>query len=143
MAIATINPTTGETVKTSEPLSADALEEKVARAAAAFEEYRLTSVEERVGWLNAAADALEADVDAVAELMTTEMGKTLAAAKAEATKCVTALRYYAQHGPAYLEPEEKDAAAVKAERAYVTYQPLGVVLAIMPWNSPLWQADRK
>src|SRR4051795_10412755 len=142
MAIATINPTTGETLKTYEPLSDDALEEKITRAATAFQSYRLTSVEERVGWLTAAADALEADVDSIAELMTTEMGKTLASAKAEATKCVAALRYYAEHGPAFLEPEEKDAAAVKAERAYVTYQPLGVVLAIMPWNFPLWQAMR-
>jgi succinate-semialdehyde dehydrogenase / glutarate-semialdehyde dehydrogenase len=142
MAIATINPTTGETVKTYEPLSEEALEEKIARAATAFQSYRLTSAEQRVGWLSAAADALEADVDAVAELMTTEMGKTLAAAKAEATKCVAALRYYVEHGPAFLEPEEKDAAAVKAERAYVAYQPLGVVLAIMPWNFPLWQAMR-
>jgi succinate-semialdehyde dehydrogenase/glutarate-semialdehyde dehydrogenase len=142
MAIATINPTTGETVKTYEPLSDEALEEKIARAAAAFRSYRLTSVEQRVGWLTAAADALEADVDAVAELMTTEMGKTLASAKAEATKCVTGLRYYAEHGPAFLEPVEEDAAAVKAERAYVVHQPLGVVLAIMPWNFPLWQAMR-
>jgi succinate-semialdehyde dehydrogenase / glutarate-semialdehyde dehydrogenase len=142
MAIATINPTTGETVKTYEALSDEALEEKITRAYTAFRSYRLTSAEQRVGWLRAAADALEADVDAVAELMTTEMGKTLASAKAEATKCVTALRYYAEHGPAFLEPEEEDAAAVKAERAYVTYQPLGVVLAIMPWNFPLWQAMR-
>ncbi len=142
MAIATINPTTGETVKTYEPLSDEALEDRIARAAAAFSTYRRTTVEQRVGWLTAAADALEADVDAVAELMTTEMGKPLAAAKAEATKCVTALRYYAEHGPAFLEPEEKDAAAVKAQRAYVTYQPLGVVLAVMPWNFPLWQAMR-
>ena len=142
MAIATINPATGETLKTYEPLSDDALEERIARAAAAFDGYRRTTVEQRVGWLNAAADALEADVDAVAELMTTEMGKTLAAAKAEATKCVGALRYYAEHGPAFLEPEQKDAAAVKATDAYVTYQPLGVVLAIMPWNFPLWQAMR-
>src|SRR3712207_6591482 len=74
--------------------------------------------------------------------MTTEMGKTLAAAKAEATKCVTALRYYAEHGPAFLQPEKKDAGAVGAVEAYVTYQPLGVVLAIMPWNFPLWQAMR-
>ncbi|WP_222264191.1 NADP-dependent succinic semialdehyde dehydrogenase [Modestobacter marinus] len=142
MAIATINPTTGATVKTYEPLSDEALEEKIARAAAAFGSYRLTSAEQRAGWLTAAADALEADVHSVAELMTTEMGKTLASAKAEASKCVTALRYYAQHGPAFLEPEERDAGAVKAERAYVTHQPLGVVLAIMPWNFPLWQAMR-
>jgi succinate-semialdehyde dehydrogenase / glutarate-semialdehyde dehydrogenase len=142
MAIATINPTTGETLKTYEPLSDQALEEKLARAAAAYESYRLTPVEERVGWLRAAADALEADVDSIAELMTTEMGKTLVSAKAEATKCVTALRYYADHGPAMLEPEPKDADAVGAAEAYVTYQPLGVVLAIMPWNFPLWQAMR-
>jgi succinate-semialdehyde dehydrogenase/glutarate-semialdehyde dehydrogenase len=142
MAIATINPTTGETLKTYEPLSDDALEEKIARAAAAYESYRLTSVEDRVGWLRAAADALEADVDSIAELMTTEMGKTLASAKAEASKCVTALRYYADNGPAFLEPERKDAGAVGAVDAYVTYQPLGVVLAIMPWNFPLWQAMR-
>jgi succinate-semialdehyde dehydrogenase / glutarate-semialdehyde dehydrogenase len=142
MAIATINPTTGETLKSYEPLSDAALEEKIARAATAFASYRLTSVEERVGWLRAAADALEADVDSVAELMTTEMGKTVASARAEATKCVTALRFYADHGPAYLQPERKDAGAVGAVDAYVTYQPLGIVLAIMPWNFPLWQAMR-
>lgn len=142
MAIATISPTTGETLKTYEPLTGEALEEKIARAAAAFEQYRLTTVEQRAGWLRAAADVLDADVDSVAELMTTEMGKTLAAAKAEAGKCAKALRYYAEHGPAFLEPERKDADAVGAQEAYVAYQPLGVVLAIMPWNFPLWQAMR-
>jgi succinate-semialdehyde dehydrogenase/glutarate-semialdehyde dehydrogenase len=142
MAIATINPTTGETLKTYEPLSDQALEDKVGRAAAAFAAYRLTPVQDRVRWLRSAADVLEGDTDSVAELMTTEMGKTLASAKAEATKCVTALRYYAEHGPSFLEPERKDAAAVGAVDAYVTYQPLGVVLAIMPWNFPLWQAMR-
>jgi succinate-semialdehyde dehydrogenase/glutarate-semialdehyde dehydrogenase len=142
MAIATTNPTTGETLKTYEPLSDDALEEKIARAAAAWASYRLTSVEQRAGWLRAAADVLDGDTAAVAELMTTEMGKTLASAKAEVGKCATALRYYAEHGPAFLEPEPKDADAVGAQQAYVTYQPLGVVLAIMPWNFPLWQAMR-
>ena len=142
MAIATINPTTGETLKTYEPLADEALEEKIARAAAAWSSYRLTPVEDRVGWLRSAADVLEGDTDAVAELMTTEMGKTLASAKAEVGKCVKALRYYAEHGPSYLEPEPKDAAAVAAQEAYVTWQPLGVVLAIMPWNFPLWQAMR-
>jgi succinate-semialdehyde dehydrogenase/glutarate-semialdehyde dehydrogenase len=142
MAIATINPTTGETLKTYEPLTDQALEEKIARAAAAWGSYRLTPVEDRVGWLRSAADVLEGDTDAVAELMTTEMGKTLASAKAEVGKCVKALRYYAEHGPSFLEPEPKDAAAVAAQEAYVTWQPLGVVLAIMPWNFPLWQAMR-
>lgn len=142
MAIATINPTTGETLKTYEPLSDDALEEKIGRAAAAYRSYRRTSVEDRVRWLRAAADVLDADTDGVAELMTTEMGKTLSSAKAEVGKCAKALRWYAEHGPALLEPEPKDAEAVGAQQAYVSWQPLGVVLAVMPWNFPLWQAMR-
>ncbi|MCU1615091.1 MAG: gabD, partial [Frankiales bacterium] len=142
MAIATINPATGETLKTYEPLSDEALEDRIARAARAWQSYRLTPVEDRVGWLRAAADVLDGDADTVAELMTTEMGKTLASAEAEVAKCAKALRYYAEHGPAFLEPEPKDAGAVGATEAYVVYQPLGVVLAIMPWNVPLWQAMR-
>jgi succinate-semialdehyde dehydrogenase/glutarate-semialdehyde dehydrogenase len=142
MAIATINPATGETLTTFEPLSDDALEEKLARAATAWASYRRTSPQQRAGWLRAAADVLDADTDAIAELMTTEMGKTLAAARAETGKCATALRWYADHGPALLEPEPKDADAVGATDAYVVHQPIGVVLAIMPWNFPLWQAMR-
>jgi succinate-semialdehyde dehydrogenase/glutarate-semialdehyde dehydrogenase len=142
MTIATINPATGETLKTFEPLSDAALEEKLARAATAWASYRLTSPQERAGWLRAAADVLDAEGDAIAELMTTEMGKTLAAAKAETGKCATGLRWYAEHGPAMLEPERKDAEAVGATDAYVVHQPIGVVLAIMPWNFPLWQAMR-
>src|SRR3954453_10360107 len=142
MAIATINPATGETPKTYEPLTDEALEERIARAARAWQSYRLTSVEDRVGWLRAAADVLDADTDQVAELMVTEMGKTLAAAKAEVGKCAKALRFYADEGPGYLEPVRDDAKAVGAEDAYVVYQPIGVVLAIMPWNFPLWQAMR-
>src|SRR5215207_1208572 len=142
MAIATINPATGETLKTYEPLSDDALEEKIARAAAAWAGYRLTTADQRAGWLNAAADVLDGDAGTVAELMTTEMGKTLASAKAEVAKCAKALRWYAEHGPAMLRPEKKDAEAVKAQDAYVVHQPMGVVLAIMPWNFPLWQAMR-
>jgi succinate-semialdehyde dehydrogenase / glutarate-semialdehyde dehydrogenase len=142
MAIATINPATGETLKTYEPITDEVLEEKIARAAAAWESYRRTSPEERAGWLRAAADVLDGDADVIAELMTTEMGKTLAAAKAEAAKCATGLRWYADHGPALLERDRRDAGAVGAVDAYVEYQPIGVVLAIMPWNFPLWQAMR-
>src|SRR5918997_4691410 len=142
MAIATVNPATGETLKTYEPLTDEALEEKLARAAEAWTSYRLTSPADRAGWLRAAADVLDGDADAVAELMVTEMGKTLAAAKAEVAKCGKALRWYAEHGPAMLEPEPKDADAVGAQQAYVVHQPIGVVLAIMPWNFPLWQAMR-
>src|SRR4051794_16132893 len=142
MAIATVNPATGETLKTYEPLSDEALEDRIGRAAAAFASYRRTSVEQRVGWLRSAADVLDGDAGTVAELMVTEMGKTLAAAKAEVAKCAKALRYYADHGPTFLERRPAEADAVGAVEAYVEYQPLGVVLAIMPWNFPLWQAMR-
>ena len=142
MAIATINPATGETVQTFDSLTPGELEDKLARAAAAARTYRLTSVEDRTGWLRAAADVLDREADEVARLMTLEMGKTLVAAKAEAAKCARALRHYAEHGPAFLQPRPADAEAVGATQAYVTYQPIGVVLAIMPWNFPLWQAMR-
>jgi len=142
MPIATINPATGETLKTYEALSDEALEERLARAAAAWASYRLTTPQQRVGWLRAAADVLDEDTDAVAELMVTEMGKTLAAAKAEVGKCAKGLRWYAEHGPALLEPQPYDADAVGAQQAYVVHQPIGVVLAVMPWNFPLWQAMR-
>jgi succinate-semialdehyde dehydrogenase/glutarate-semialdehyde dehydrogenase len=142
MAIATVNPVTGETLKAFDPLSDEAVEERIARAATAWESYRRTTAEERAGWLRSAADVLEAGTDDVAALMTTEMGKTLASAAAEVGKCVKGLRWYAEHGPSFLEPQPRDAGAVGAEEAYVVHQPIGVVLAIMPWNFPLWQAMR-
>ena len=142
MAIATINPATGETLKTFEPLSEAAVEEKIARAHRAWGDYRRTTPEQRVGWLEAAARILDDSVDEVAALITTEMGKTVASAKAEVTKCAKALRWFAEHGPGLLEPVPHDAGAVGAERAFVVHQPIGVVLAIMPWNFPLWQAMR-
>lgn len=142
MAIATINPATGETLKTFEPLSADELEATLARAAGAWAEYRLTAPEQRAGWLAAAADVLDAEADDVAALMVTEMGKTLTAARAEVAKCATGLRWYAEHGPELLRPRAYDAEAVGATQAYVVHQPIGPVLAVMPWNFPLWQAMR-
>ena len=142
MGIATINPATGELVKSFDPLTDEQLEDKLARAARAFRDYRLTGVDERAGWLRAAADVLDKDGDHIAEVMTLEMGKTLVAAKAEAAKCAKALRYFAEHGPAFLADAPADADAVGAERAFVSYQPIGAVLAIMPWNFPLWQAMR-
>ncbi len=142
MAIATTDPTTGEVVKTFEPLSAAELDERLERAAAAFRSYRRTSLEQRSGWLRAAADLLEQQSQATAELMTLEMGKTVKAAKAEITKCAAACRFYAEHGPTMLADTEVDAGVVKASRAYVRWQPLGPVLAVMPWNFPLWQAMR-
>ncbi|MBW3648080.1 MAG: NADP-dependent succinic semialdehyde dehydrogenase [Actinobacteria bacterium] len=142
MPIATTNPATGQVLRTFDPLTAAELDDRVARAAAAFGSYRRTSYEQRAGWMRAAADLLDAEAQATAELMTLEMGKTLKAAKAEIGKCAAGCRYYAEHAASMLADEPVDAAAVKASRAYVRWQPLGPVLAVMPWNFPLWQAMR-
>lgn len=142
MAITTTNPATGEVLKRFDPMSAEEVQERLARAAAGFETLRRTSFAQRSAWLNAAAQILEDERDQTAALMTTEMGKTLASAKAEVAKCATACRYYAEHAESFLVDEPADAAAVKATRAYAIYRPIGPVLAIMPWNFPLWQAMR-
>ena len=142
MAIATINPATGETVKTYDEMSEADVERCLAAAAAVHESYRLTSFAERAGWMRNAASILDTEQDQIAAMMTTEMGKTLAAAKQEVAKCATACRYYAEHAEQFLADEPADASGVGATDAYVSYQPLGPVLAIMPWNFPLWQAMR-
>src|SRR3954469_23029295 len=142
MAIATVNPATGEVLKTFDPMSDDQIEARLAAAVSGFEALRRTSFADRAGWMRAAADLLDAETDRVATMMTTEMGKTLKAARAEVAKCATACRYYADHSERFLADEPADASAVKALRAYARYQPLGPVLAVMPWNFPLWQAMR-
>ncbi len=142
MAIATVSPVTGELLKSFEPHSAAEVDARLAKGADAFAALRETSFDQRAGWARAAADLLDAERDRVGALMTTEMGKTLAAATAEVGKCATALRYYASHAARFLADEPRDAAAVKARRAYVRYQAIGPVLAIMPWNFPLWQVVR-
>ncbi len=142
MAIATVNPATGETLKTFQALTDAELTDRLERAQTAYRSYRLTSYAERAGWLRATADLLDAEVDAIATLMTTEMGKTLTSAKAEVAKCAAGCRYYAEHAERLLADEPVDGAAVKAKRAYARYQPIGPVLAVMPWNFPLWQAMR-
>ncbi len=142
MAIATINPATGATLKTYDEMSEAQLERSLAAAAAAAADYRLTSFDARTGWMRRAAGILDDEREQIAAMMTTEMGKTLAAARQEVAKCAAACRYYADHAAEFLADEPSGAEAVGAERAYVTYQPLGPVLAIMPWNFPLWQAMR-
>jgi succinate-semialdehyde dehydrogenase / glutarate-semialdehyde dehydrogenase len=142
MAIATINPTTGETLKTFEPLSEQELDERLALAAAEFTTYRTTDFKQRTAWMQSAADLLESEQEQVARMMTTEMGKTLVEARSEVAKCVKGMRFYADHAEAFLADEPADASAVGARRAYARYQPLGPVLAVMPWNFPLWQAMR-
>jgi len=142
MAIATVSPVTGEVLTSFDELTPEELEDKLARAAAAAASYRLTSVEQRAGWLDRAADHLEKEADSVSRLITTEMGKTYRAAHEEVAKCVRGLRFYAAEGPAFLRALPGDGARVGAKQTYVTYQPIGVVLAVMPWNLPLWQAMR-
>ncbi len=142
MAIATTDPRTGEVLKTFEALSDAEIEDRLARAHAAAQTYRLTTFEQRAGWLRAAADVLDRRKDETAELMTLEMGKTKASSAAEVGKCAAGLRYYADNGAAFMADEPVDPSQVGATTAYARYLPIGVVLAIMPWNFPLWQAMR-
>jgi succinate-semialdehyde dehydrogenase / glutarate-semialdehyde dehydrogenase len=142
MAIATVNPATGETIKAFDPLSVEELDAKIARADDAFESYRLTTFAQRAEWMRAAADILDKEADAIAAVMTMEMGKTLTAAKAEAQKCAKACRFYAEHAEEFLADEPADSGAVGAKKAFTRYLPIGPVLAVMPWNFPLWQAMR-
>ena len=142
MAIATTDPRTGEVLRTFDELTDEQVEDRLARAAAAASTYRLTDHGKRAGWLRTAADLLEKRTDEVAELMTLEMGKTKKASAAEIGKCVKVLRYYADEAATLLADEPADAASVNASKAYTRWLPLGVVLAIMPWNFPLWQAMR-
>ncbi|MFF8846576.1 NADP-dependent succinic semialdehyde dehydrogenase [Streptomyces sp. NPDC015127] len=145
MPIATVNPATGETLQTFDPFGADEIERRIQLASDAFARHRTTSFAERAGLLNRAADLLEGDQQDIARTMTTEMGKPLAAARAEAAKCAKAMRWYAARAEGLLadeHPPEADVTDSGAARATVRYRPLGVVLAVMPWNFPLWQVVR-
>ncbi len=136
--IASINPATGETLRTFEPLTESQIEDKLARADRAFREYRRTSLADRVRWLHVAAEILESEKRALGRIMTLEMGKPIVAARAEAAKCALACRYYAEHGARLLADEPVD----RAGRSFIRYQPIGPVLAVMPWNFPFWQVFR-
>ncbi len=139
MAIASINPATGETLRTFEPLSEGQIDEKLDRAQAAFHEFRRTPIAERAPKMARAAEILEAEKDHFGRLMTTEMGKPLKAAVEEAVKCAWACRYYAENAERFLADEEIQ---TNATRSYIHYQPIGPVLAVMPWNFPFWQVFR-
>ncbi|MEW1688661.1 NADP-dependent succinic semialdehyde dehydrogenase [Streptomyces sp. NPDC091265] len=145
MPIATVNPANGETLRTFDALGADEIERRLAAADAAFREYRTTGFGERSRLLNRAADLLDEDQKDIARTMTLEMGKPVKAARAEAAKCAKAMRWYAAHAEGLLADEHPAPADVEdsgASRAYVHYRPLGTVLAVMPWNFPLWQVVR-
>ncbi|WNI26466.1 NADP-dependent succinic semialdehyde dehydrogenase [Streptomyces sp. ITFR-16] len=145
MPIATVNPANGETLRTFDALDADGIERRLAAADAAFRQYRTTGFAERARLLNRAADLLDEDQEDIARTMTLEMGKPLKASRAEAAKCAKAMRWYAANAEELLRDEHPAPADVKdsgASRAYVRYRPLGSVLAVMPWNFPLWQVVR-
>jgi succinate-semialdehyde dehydrogenase / glutarate-semialdehyde dehydrogenase len=139
MAIATVNPATGEVLKTFEPLSNAQIETKLQLAAETFPHFRKLSFAARAAMMNKAAEILERDKEDLGRLMTLEMGKTFRSAVDEAVKCAWACRYYAENAASYLADEE---VSTNARRSYVKYQAVGVVLAIMPWNFPFWQVFR-
>lgn len=135
----TVNPATGETLRTFDEVGDAELDARIANAAAAAAAYRYTSFAERAVHMLRAAQILEKEKRGFGELMTLEMGKPITAGVAEAEKCAWVCRYYAEHAETHLHDED---VATDAARSFVTYQPLGVVLAIMPWNFPFWQVFR-
>lgn len=139
MAIASTNPATGEVVKTFEPHSDAEVDLAIAAAVVAHETLRDWSLAQRAAQMHSLGDLIEAEADALAEIMTLEMGKPLTQAKGEALKCATCCHFYADHAATFLADEIVETGASKSYRAY---QPLGVVLAVMPWNYPLWQVIR-
>jgi succinate-semialdehyde dehydrogenase / glutarate-semialdehyde dehydrogenase len=139
MAIATINPATAELVKSFEPLSQAQVEQKLQLAASAFQSYRRTPFADRARMMLRAAEIVEKEKEECGRLMTLEMGKPIKAAVAEAAKCGTACRYYAENAERFLADEIVETAA---KRSFIRYLPLGPILAVMPWNFPFWQVFR-
>jgi len=139
MNIATINPATGETIRVFDAFDSDRLNKSLDRAAAAFEQHRRTSFAARAECMRKAAGILEAECRELGRLMTLEMGKPIKAAIAEAEKCATACNYYAENAQRFLADQP---VRMEGGKSWVAFQPLGVVLAIMPWNFPFWQVFR-
>src|SRR5579862_7771031 len=139
MAIASINPATGQVLKTFEPLSDSQIEGKVRRAAETFPKFRKLTFAERGRMMKQAAGILRQEKESLARLMTAEMGKTLRSAVDEAVKCAWACDFYADNAEHFLADEVVE---TTASRSYVRYQPMGVILLVMPWNFPFWQVFR-
>jgi succinate-semialdehyde dehydrogenase/glutarate-semialdehyde dehydrogenase len=139
MAIASINPATGETLREFQPLTSEELEQKLANAEKAFRIHRRSAFAERAAILNRAANILEREREALARIITTEMGKPIGTAREEVRKCAGGCRFYAENGERFAEEE---IIQTEPPRSSVRWQPLGAVLAIMPWNYPFWQVFR-
>jgi succinate-semialdehyde dehydrogenase / glutarate-semialdehyde dehydrogenase len=139
MTIASINPATGEKIQVFQALTPEAIEQALSLAQQQFSQYRQTAFSQRAQWMHALADALIAQKAALARVMTLEMGKPIKSAIAEVEKCALVCRHYADHAATYLADEMGES---DASQSYIRYQPLGPLLAIMPWNFPLWQVFR-
>ena len=139
MAIATINPATGKTIKTFDALTDAQVDQKIQKATETFKTFRKLSFAERGKMMNRAGEILESEKDSLAHLMTLEMGKTLRTAVDEAVKCAWVCRYYAENAEKFLADEVVE---TPASRSFIRYQPMGVVLVVMPWNYPFWQVFR-
>ena len=139
MPIATINPATGKTIQEFTPLTSAEIEAKIAQAASAFTRQKQTTFAERAARLSHAGEIFRAEKQSIAGTMTLEVGKTLKASVAEVEKCADACRYYAENAERFLADQSY---AIDGAKAFVRYRPLGVILAIMPWNFPLWQVVR-
>ena len=139
MAIATLNPTTGVTERTFEPHDDAAVDKALEAAHGAFQDFSTTTFKERGRLMMGAADLLEGELPDIASVLTTEMGKTFASAKAEVAKCANALRWFAEHAESMLADE---VVATSASDSRAVFRPLGPVLAVMPWNFPMWQVIR-
>jgi succinate-semialdehyde dehydrogenase / glutarate-semialdehyde dehydrogenase len=139
MPIQSFNPVSGKLLRSFDALTPNALEARLAIASVGARTYALEPVEHRVFWMRRLAALLDSDIEELATTMTAEMGKTLVSARAEVKKCAAVCRYYAENAAGILSDEP-----VKTEHAqsYVRWEPLGVVLAVMPWNFPLWQVFR-
>ena len=139
MAIASVNPATGEILRSFDALDARQIESKLATAERGFAIHRRTTLAERARQMNAAADLLAAEENSLARIITLEMGKLMSAAVDEVQKCARGCRYYAEHAETLLSDQPITSVA---RRSFIRYQPMGVVLAIMPWNFPFWQVFR-
>src|SRR5437588_11993589 len=139
MAIASINPATGEKLKEFSPLDDMEIEKRLVRAEKAFKKYRRTTFTQRSELLHAVTELLFQEKKRFAEIITLEMGKLFRDSVRENEKCARGCRFYAENGERFLEDE---AAQTDAAESYVRYQPLGPILSIMPWNFPFWQVFR-
>lgn len=143
MSIKSVNPATGLVEREFESHSAEEVEDRIAAAHAAFHALADTDLATRGHWMRRAAALMEADVEELAAVITAEMGKTLVQARAEVQKSAKAMHYYADHAESMLSGRSlSDPSAVGASQAYVRYEPIGAVLAVMPWNYPIWQVVR-